>query len=74
MPLIQPTRKIQNEAIRLLCPMSILSEVQQYCTAFHIEKQEDFFIQAARFVLQNDKDWARFKKSSDSHISTPTEL
>lgn len=67
MPLIQSIKKVQSETIRLLCPTPLLGEIQQYCQAFHLEKQEDFFIQAAYYVLQQDKDWARFKKTSDVH-------
>ncbi|MCD8500084.1 MAG: hypothetical protein LRY43_03360 [Gammaproteobacteria bacterium] len=42
----------------------MLEEIQQYCAAFYIEKPEEFFIQAAHYVLANDKDWTRSKKSS----------
>ena len=62
MPIIKPTRKVQNETVRVPCPLTLLEEIQQYCAAFHIEKPELFFVQAAQYILQHDKDWTRSKK------------
>ncbi len=64
MPIIKPYRKVQNKTLKLSCPSDLLEEVQRYCAAFHIEKLEEFFMQAAQYVLANDKDWTRSKKSS----------
>ena len=69
MPIIKPTRKVQNETIRVPCPLTLIEEIQQYCAAFHIEKPEIFFVQAAQYVLQHDKDWIRSKKLP---VSAPT--
>ena len=64
MPLIKPYKKIQNEILKLSCPNDLLEEIQRYCAAFHIEKSEDFLVQAAQYVLETDKDWSRLKKTS----------
>lgn len=68
MPLIKPNKKVQNESLKLSCPSDLLSEIQQYCAAFHIERPEEFFVQAAQYVLEHDKDWARSKKAP--HLSS----
>ena len=61
MPIIKPHRKVQNEAIKLSCPSDLLEEIKRYCAAFHIAKPEEFFVQAAQYVLEHDKDWTRSK-------------
>lgn len=61
MPIIKPYRKVQNETLKLSCPSDLLEEIQRYCVAFHIEKPEEFFVQAAQYVLEHDKDWTRSK-------------
>lgn len=65
MPIIKPIQKLQNESVRLQCPVDLITEIKNYCEAFHIEKAETFFLQAAEHVLEKDKDWKRLKKSPD---------
>lgn len=71
MPIIKPIKKLHNETLRLQCPTDLFSEIQNYCAAFHIEKPEAFFLQAAQYILEKDKDWKQLKKSpADLSAST----
>lgn len=68
MPLIHAYKKVQNELIKLSCPSDLLNEIHQYCTTFHIEKSEEFFVQAAQYILNHDKDWNRLKKTKEEEL------
>ncbi len=71
MSLLKPVKKTTSKTFRLSCPADVLSEIQRYCATFHFEKFDDFFVQAAQYVLHHDKDWLRLKKSPDPTLAFP---
>jgi hypothetical protein len=38
----------------------VIDKIRQYCEWAGVKKTDDFFEQAAEFVLSKDKDWAIF--------------
>lgn len=57
MPIIKPKQKHEKEQIRISIENRVLEKIKQYCEWAGISKQDEFFEQAAEFVLSKDKDW-----------------
>lgn len=57
MPIIKAKQKQEKEQIRISIENRILEKIRQYCEWAGIGKQDEFFEQAAEFVLSKDKDW-----------------
>jgi hypothetical protein len=57
MPIIKPKQKNEKEQIRISIENRVLEKIKQYCEWAGISKQDEFFEQAAEFVLSKDKDW-----------------
>ena len=64
MPIIKASGKIEKEQVRISIDKSVLEKVKQYC-AWADVKYDDFFAQAAEFVMSKDKEW--IKHMSDRH-------
>jgi hypothetical protein len=62
MPIITPTHAKAYEKIRIQVPSDLLEEVRTYCKEFSISEVEDFFNEAAKFILKTDKDWRKINK------------
>jgi hypothetical protein len=67
MPLIKSKHKPEKEQVRIMVDNQVLEKVKQYCDWADVKKQDDFFEQAAEFVLSKDKDWQAYinQKSLD---------
>ncbi len=61
MPLITATKPQSFEKTRLQVPADLMADIQDYCREFSIANAEDFFIEAARYILKMDKDWKKKK-------------
>lgn len=62
MALLIAKQKSKKVPISLRFDEALVSEVKAYNEWVGIERLEDFFEQAARFILEKDKDW---QKKSD---------
>ena len=57
MPIIKAKEKQEKEQVRISIDTRVLEKVKQYCEWASISKPDEFFEQAAEFVLSKDKDW-----------------
>ena len=62
MSLLKATTKTNKRSIRLTMPEELLAEVEKYCNWAAIQKVEDFFEQAAQYILVKDKAWKLHSK------------
>jgi hypothetical protein len=62
MPIITPSQTKNLEKIRIQTPSVLLDEIKSYCKEFSISEVEDFYNEAAKYVLKNDKDWQKIVK------------
>jgi hypothetical protein len=62
MPIITPNQTKNLEKIRIQVPSVLLDEIKSYCKEFSISEMEDFFNEAAKYVLKSDKDWQKIVK------------
>ena len=67
MPIIKASSKNEKEQVRISIEKNILEEIKKYCDWADVKKYDDFFIQAAQFVLSKDKDWV--KHLSEQNVS-----
>jgi desulfoferrodoxin (superoxide reductase-like protein) len=68
MPIIKAKQKQEKEQIRISVDKSVIENIRQYCEWASISKQDEFFEQAAEFVLSKDKDWLALKNNSVEKI------
>lgn len=64
MPIINPSQAKNLEKIRIQTPSVLLDEIKNYCKEFSIAEMEDFFNEAAKYVLKSDKDWQKIAKKA----------
>lgn len=57
MPIIKAKENIKKEQLRISIEKSIADEIRQYCEWAGVKKADDFFEQAAQYILSKDKDW-----------------
>ncbi len=57
MPIIKAKNKPEKKQIRVSVEASTLDNITAYCELFNIKKPDDFFEQAAQYILSKDKDW-----------------
>ncbi len=63
MPLIKSDRHdATKEAWRIRLQRDICKEILAYCEWANIKYRDHFIQQACLFILENDEEWARFKK------------
>lgn len=57
MPIIKAKEKATKEQLRINIEKNIFDEVKQYCEWASVKRIDDFFEQAAQYILSKDKDW-----------------
>jgi hypothetical protein len=57
MPIIKAKENTKKEQLRISIEKNIIDEVKKYCGWANVQKVDDFFAQAAEFILTKDKDW-----------------
>jgi hypothetical protein len=57
MPIIKAKQKQDKEQMRISIDTQVLEQIKQYCDWASISKPDEFFEQAAEYVLSKDKDW-----------------
>ena len=65
MPIIKSKQNLEKGKIRINMDNKLLEKIKQYCEWVGVNNQDDFFQQAAEYVLSKDKEWA-------THISQKT--
>lgn len=60
MPIIKSTQKQEKEQIRISIEKTIAEKIRQYCEWADVKKPDDFFEQAAEYILSKDKDWLTY--------------
>lgn len=66
MPLLKTTcAKSKKVSLHVLVEENLLSEIKAYCDWANMRKPTEFVIQAAHYVLQNDKEWRKANKHPD---------
>lgn len=69
MPIIKAKQKQDKEQMRISIDTRVLEQIKQYCEWAGISKQDEFFEQAAEYVLSKDKDWlAQRNKENEKHV------
>ena len=57
MPIIKSKNKTDKEQIRISIEKNIIEKIRQYCEWAGVKKHDEFFEQAAEYILSKDKDW-----------------
>ncbi len=57
MPIIKSKDKSEKEQIRISIEKSIVEKIKLYCEWAGVKKPDEFFEQAALYILSKDKDW-----------------
>lgn len=57
MPIIKSKDKAEKEQIRISIDKPIIEKIKQYCEWAGVKKPDEFFEQAAIYILSKDKDW-----------------
>lgn len=69
MPIIKTKEKQETEQLRIVIDARVLEKVKRYCEWANIGKPDEFFEQAAEFVLSKDKDWlAQRQRASENSV------
>lgn len=61
MLLIKKTSKKESEKLKLTVDAELLARVQKYCDLGEIEVN-DFFVQAAEYILKKDKEFRKYEE------------
>ena len=62
MPIIKAKAKQEKEQVRISIDTRVIERIRQYCEWANISKPDEFFEQAAEFVLSKDKAWLAFNQ------------
>lgn len=65
MALLKPSKKESKTQIRINIDSKIVDTAKAYCDFAGIKKIDEFFEQAAEFVMKKDRDW----KKQDASIN-----
>lgn len=57
MPIIKAKQKHEKEQIRISIEKRVLDKIKKYCEWADVVKQDEFFEQAAEYILSKDKGW-----------------
>ena len=68
MALLQPTKQIQKQQLRIYTDKALIEEINQYCQWANLKKVDDFFEQAAEYILRKDKDWKSYQESQPKEL------
>ncbi len=69
MALLTPQQKFKKIPITIRFDESLLTTIRSYNEWVGIERIDHFFEQAARFVLERDKDWQKKSEMKNAHSS-----
>lgn len=61
MALLDPKKRSKRVPVSLRFEEQLMDEIGAYCKWLGIARLQDFFEQAAEYILKNDKDWKQEK-------------
>jgi hypothetical protein len=64
MTLLDPKKHSKRVPISFRFEEQLMDEISAYCKWLGIARLQDFFEQAADYILKNDKDWREVKDPS----------
>lgn len=62
MPIIKSKQKQEKAQVRISIESEILNTIKQYCDWAGVKKQDEFFEEAAKYLLSKDKDWSALQQ------------
>jgi metal-responsive CopG/Arc/MetJ family transcriptional regulator len=65
MPLIKPKPKVEKIRVSIKIDSLLLSQIEDYCKYAGFSKPDDFFSEAAHYVISKDKDYADHVKAQE---------
>ncbi len=65
MALLKPSTTIEKIQMRITIDAETAARINAYCNFASIKKVDEFFEQAAEFVMTKDKDWQRHSERAD---------
>ncbi len=69
MALLNPTqKKSKKTSIIVTVDQSRMEEIKTYCTWAHIDRLSNFMLQAADYILKNDKEWRKITHQKIDNI------
>jgi hypothetical protein len=63
MPLISPKIQSQPQSLKIMIEAPLYQEIDDYCAWAKFKSKDQFFEEAARFILSKDIEWKAKKKS-----------
>lgn len=66
MPIIKSNQKQDKKQVTIRIESHILDKIKQYCDWAGVKKNDDFFQQAAEYLLLKDKDWKTHMNQKES--------
>lgn len=66
MPIIRSNGVQEKEVCRFRLDVSTMDKVRQYCEWAGVNKVDEFFQQAAEYILSKDRDWVNHISSIDA--------
>lgn len=66
MPIVKSKQKQDKTQVRINIETKIFEAMKQYCDWAGVNKHDDFFEQAANYLLSKDKDWKNHLKQNES--------
>lgn len=66
MPIVKAKQKQDKTQIRINIETQVFEAIKQYCDWAGVHKQDDFFEQAANYLLSKDADWKNYLKQQNS--------
>lgn len=68
MALLNSKKRSKRVPISIRLEESLIDEIGAYCSWASIARFQDFFEQAAEYILKNDKDWKKAKDSPNAVV------
>jgi len=66
MPIVKVKQKQDKTQVRINIETKILGTIKQYCEWANVHKHDDFFEEAAKYLLSKDKEWKNHLKQKES--------
>ncbi len=66
MPIVKAKQKQDKTQIRINIETKIFESIKEYCDWANVHKHDDFFEEAAKYLLTKDKDWKNYLKEKES--------
>jgi len=65
MPIVKVKQKQDKTQVRINIENKIFETIKKYCDWAGVNKHDDFFEEAAKYLLSKDKDWKSHSKQKE---------